>query len=100
MHDFAIERDRVERAMRGLQNRHARRFVNAARLHADETILDDVDTPDAVLTAELVPRLEQRHRIELLSIDRDRLAFVERDLEVLRFGARVLRRARELKNIF
>ncbi len=35
----------------------------------------------------------------LRAVDRDRLAFVERDLDVLRFGARVFRRPRELKNI-
>ena len=77
MHHFAIECDRLERAMRDLQDRHARCFVNAARLHADKTILNHIDASDAVLAAELVHRLEQRYRIHLLAVDRDRLTFVE-----------------------
>src|SRR5436853_2317580 len=34
--DFTIQRQRLDGAMRGLQNRHARRLVDATRFHADE----------------------------------------------------------------
>ena len=36
---FAVERDGFQRAMRNVQECHARRLVNTARLHPDETVL-------------------------------------------------------------
>ena len=42
--------------MRRQQDRAARRLVDAARLHADEAVLDQVEPADAVVVAELVER--------------------------------------------
>ena len=52
----AVERDRFERLERGDEQRAARRLVHAARLDADQPVLDDVGAADAVASADLVQR--------------------------------------------
>jgi hypothetical protein len=37
--------------MRGMQQRHAGRFVHASRFHPDESILHQIDSPYSVLAA-------------------------------------------------
>ena len=54
MHRAAVERDRFDAAMGGEQDGAAGRLVDAARLHADEAVLDQVEPADAVVVAELV----------------------------------------------
>ena len=55
------------------------RLVTAARLHADETVLDEVDAADAVLGADRVERFEQLEGFHLLAVDGDRHAAFEPD---------------------
>src|SRR5207253_1362655 len=45
---LAVEGERFERFERGDEHRAARRLVHAARLDADQAILDQVDAADAV----------------------------------------------------
>ena len=59
MRGAAVERDRFDGAMRGEQDRPARRLVHAARLHADEAVLDEIEPADAIVVAELVERGQQ-----------------------------------------
>ena len=70
--------------MRGVQDCSARRLVDAARLHTDQAVLDDVDTANAVRTAELVELLEERNRLEYFAVDRDGRSFREPDCD--KFG--------------
>ena len=65
--------------MRGEQDGAARRLVHAARLHADEAVLDQIEPADAVALAELVELRQQRRRRQLLAVDRDRVARLEID---------------------
>ena len=90
VHHLAVHRERLDRAVRRVQDRAARRLVDAARLHADVAVLDEVDAADAVLAAESVQPLEQRHRSEPLPVDRDRIAGLEVDLDRLRLVGRLL----------
>ena len=60
--------------MRLVEDRAAGRLVDAARLHADEAILDDVDAADAVLAAELVQVREQRSGTMRVTVDGDGVA--------------------------
>ena len=50
----ALHRQRAQRARRFQHDRAAGRLVDAARLHADEAVLADVDAADAVGPAGLV----------------------------------------------
>ena len=59
MHRLAVHRDRFECAVSGLQDRDAGRLVNAARLHADKAVLDQIDAADAVFAAEVVELRQQ-----------------------------------------
>ena len=52
-----------------VEDRHAGGFVHAAALHADEAVLDHVDPADAVAAADLVQRLDDLQRAELLAVD-------------------------------
>src|SRR5471030_605488 len=61
----AIERDRLDAAMRGMQDRAARRLIDAATLHADEAVLHQVEAADAVGLAQLIEFGEQRRRRHL-----------------------------------
>src|SRR3546814_8170416 len=66
MRRAAVERDAFDAAMRARIDFAARRFIHAARLHADEAVLDEVEAADAMLAAEVVQGREQRrgrHRL-------------------------------------
>src|SRR5690606_5963764 len=47
-----VERDRFYASVGGEQDGAAGRLIDAARLHADETVLDKIEAADAVLAAE------------------------------------------------
>ena len=78
--------------MRGEQDGAAGRLVNAARFHADKSVLDEIDPADAVVAAELIELGQQDSRRELLAVDRDRIALLEADGDNGRFVGRVFRR--------
>ena len=71
VHDLAVHRQRLHLPMGGMQDRAAGRFIHAARFHADEAVLDQVDAADAVLAAELVKRAQHIGGGELLANDSD-----------------------------
>ncbi len=52
MRGLAVERERFDGAMRDVQDGAARRLIDAARLHADETVLDQIEPADAIVLAE------------------------------------------------
>ena len=87
-----VERDRFDRTVRGEMDRAARRFVNAARFHADETVFDQIETADAVVVAEFVELREQRRGRKLVAVDGDGIALFETDLHGRRFVRRFHRR--------
>ena len=66
-----------------MQNRHAGRFINAAGLHPDEAVLDQIDAADAMLAAEEIELREHIDRAVLLAVDSDRLAFFECENDLL-----------------
>ena len=66
-------------AMRRQQDRAARRLVHAARLHADEAVLHQIEPADAVGLAQLVQPRQQRGRRQRHPVDRHRIAVVEID---------------------
>ncbi len=68
----------------------ARGFVAAARLHADEAVLHQIDAPHAVLAADRVQRFEQLHRRQLLAVHRNRNALLEADGHFLRLDRALL----------
>ena len=57
MHHFAVHREGFHFAVSGEQDRTAWSLVHAAALHADETVLNHIDTADAMLAAELIQLL-------------------------------------------
>jgi hypothetical protein len=57
-----VERDRFDGAVGRQQDGAAGGLVDAARLHADEAVLDEVETADAVVAAVVVEFGEQRRR--------------------------------------
>src|SRR5206468_10548818 len=68
--------------------------VDAARLHADEAVLDEVEPADAVLAPERVERRQQQGRRKFLAVDGDGIATREFDLDVFRLVGRRLGRNR------
>ena len=87
-------------AMRGQQDRAAGRFIDPARLHADEAAFDQVEPADAIVVAEAVEPRQQRRGRQCLAIDRHRVAALEIDGDDRRFVGRVLGRNRALVDIF
>src|SRR5262245_61640327 len=92
---LAVERDRFQRSPRDVQDRPTGRLVDAARLHADEAVLDEVHAPDAVLAAHAVEPLEQRDRPQSLAIDGDGVAGLEVDQHLDGDVGRLFRGIRE-----
>src|SRR5690606_41585284 len=70
-----------DRAMGVVEHRPARRLVDAAALHADETVLDQVEAADAVGAAQLVEPRQQRGGRERHAVDGDGIALLERSEE-------------------
>ncbi len=80
----AVEGDALDRPVGGDQHGAARGFVDAARLHADKAVLDQVEAADSVGAAELVEAGEKRGGREPFAIDRHRVALGEFDLHIER----------------
>src|SRR5215213_10537032 len=72
----------LQLAMGGRQNRAARSLVDAAALHADQTVLQQVDAADAMLAADLVERFYKLQKSESLPVDAGRPAFFEANNDV------------------
>src|SRR5205807_8272853 len=81
MRGAAVERDLLDAAVRRQQDRAAGRLVHPARLHADETVLDQIEPPDAVRPTQLVEARQQLRWRELAPVDRDRVAAFEIDAD-------------------
>src|SRR5262249_41715091 len=71
VHEIAVERELFEHTMSRVEERHAGGFIDAAALHADETIFDHIDETHTVTAADLVERLDDLQRAELLAVPRD-----------------------------
>ena len=69
--------------MSGLQDGDAGRLVYAARFHTDKAVLDQIDAADAVFAADIIEFREQIDRTVFFAVDRDRLAFFERQRDLL-----------------
>ena len=82
MSDLAIERDRLDRSVGPQHDGAARGLVGATTLHADEAVLDDVETTDAVLTAETVEFGEDFGRSHGLAVDGDDVALFVGEVEI------------------
>src|SRR5260221_1965922 len=69
----AIEGQALDAAMGGMQDGAAGCFIDAARFHADKTVLHQIQPANAIGLAELVQFGEQGRRRQLLPIERDRV---------------------------
>ncbi len=77
VHGPAVERDGFHAPVGGEQDRAAGGLVDAARLHADEAVLHQVQAADAVVVAELVQLGQQGGGRQLLAVDGHRVAALE-----------------------
>src|SRR5947207_11839969 len=62
MHRAAVEAEALDATMRRQQDRATRSLVDAARLHADKAVLDEIEAADAMLAAELIEAGQQGRR--------------------------------------
>ena len=92
MRRAAIECDALDGAMGRQQNRATRRFIDAARLHADKAVLDQIEPADAVIVAVLIELGEELGRFHAAAVDRDSITLFESDGDVDRLVRRVHRR--------
>ena len=94
MHGAPVQRDAFDAPVGGQQDRPARRLVDAARLHTDEAVFDQVQAANAIVVAELVELGEQGGRRHRHAVDGDRIARLEVHGEDAGLVRRVLRRQR------
>ena len=99
MRRLAVEGQRLHGPVSRQQDRAAGGLVDAARLHPDETVLDEIDAADPVIAAEAVEMGEQGRRAHRLAVDRHRVAMAEADLDEARLVRRVLRRDGALEDV-
>ena len=64
----AVEDELFELAMRGIQKRSAGSFVNTSRFHTDQSILDQIDSADAVAPTDCIEGSDQVDSIQLGAI--------------------------------
>ena len=75
MQRFLVEREHFQLLMREIEDRAARRLINAVILHADEPVFDDIQNADAVLAAELVELADDVGNLHLYTVYALRNAF-------------------------
>ena len=92
MRRAAVERQRFEPAMGRQQHRAARRFVNAARLHANKAVFNQIEPPDAIVAPQRVEAREQRGRRQAFAINGNRIAGFKANLNMGRRIGRVFGR--------
>ena len=68
VHGLLVQRDGFQNIVRLVQDGTAGGLIDAAALHADETVLDDVQQADAVGAAQLVQILDQLDALHLLAV--------------------------------
>ncbi len=68
MRAFLIQSDGLQHVDGLLQDRTTRSLIDAAALHADQTVLNDIKNTDAVLAAQLVQVLHQLHSAHLFAV--------------------------------
>ena len=73
------------------EDRKTRGLIDATALHADDTVLDDVDDTDAVLTTELIELEDDLLHRHLLSVQLDRHTVLPLDLDIRLMIRRLLR---------
>ena len=81
----------LDAAVRGKQDGAARGLVHASRLHADESVLDQVEPADPVGAPERVKLGQQASRREPAAVERDRIAALELDGDIGGLVRRILR---------
>jgi len=79
---LAVQGDRLQRPMRRVEDGAPRGLVDAPRLHSHVAVLHQVHPADAVLAAQSVDPLEERHRPQPVAVHRHRVAPLEVDLDV------------------
>src|SRR5260370_26671466 len=82
MQQVPIEAEGFEFPVGGEQQRASWRFVAAARLDADEAVLDQVDASNRVAPADFVQQFDQRYGIESLAAHRNTHASFESDFNL------------------
>ncbi len=82
MGGLTVQRDRLDRTVGPHHDRAARRFVRATALHADVSILDDVETTDAVLATDPVELGQHLGGAHSLAVDGHDVALVVGELDV------------------
>ena len=82
MQGVLIDGQHLKLLVRKVEDRAARRFVYAAILHADETVLDYIDYADAVCTAHCVELFDDLAGLHLLAVKCDGNACLEVDGDI------------------
>src|SRR5215467_3024922 len=93
MRDFPVERDRLNRSMRRVEDRHPRSLIHTSRLHSNESVLEQVDPSDSMLAADLVQLVQKGRGGQAVPINRHRYPCLEVDLDIARLVGRALGRA-------
>ena len=83
MHHLAVEGEGLHLTMREMEDGAAWRLIDAAGFHADVTVLDHINTADAVLAAEPVEALHHAQRIERFAVQGDAVAFLKIQRDIL-----------------
>ncbi len=85
LHCVSVEDESFEVFVSSVQDCSAWSLVNASGLHADKTVLDDIDCADAVLAAELVELVEEANCVHLLAVETNWNTFFEIDVYICNF---------------
>ena len=94
-----VKRDLLNASVSLQQNCSARSLVNAARLHSDIAVLDEIESADAVAPSQIVQFSQQLGGRHSLSVDGDRIAGFEFQFDEFRLVRRVLGMGRPLVDV-
>ena len=77
-----VEAEGLEVVMCEIEDRSAGSFVDAAALHADETVFDDIEQPYAVLAAEFIEGEDDVLCAHFLAVEGGRDAFFKIECDI------------------
>ena len=80
--ELGLEVEREDGQQLRQQHRAARRFVNAARLHANKAVFNQIEAPDAIVAPQRVKAREQRGRRQAFAVNGNCIAGFKADLNM------------------
>ncbi len=99
MESLLVEAEGLEHLVGRVEDGAAGGLIDAARLHADEPVLEQIDNADAVRAADLIELFDEGHTVHLDAVEAHRHALFKAEGDIGRLVGRLHRRDAHLEDL-